>query len=70
MLLVNSGAAKVSDKVLEAVPSCPNKPIRFVLNTAADPDSIGGNQAIAKAGNRSTGRGQGAGASVIATKGC
>ena len=70
VLMVNSGSAKVSDKVLEAVRKlAPNKPIRFVLNTGAHPDVIGGNQAIAKAGNRSTGRGQGAGASVIAHEG-
>ena len=70
VLLVNSGSAKVADKVLEAVRKlAPDKPIRFVLNTGAHPDVMGANGAIAKAGNRSSGRGQGAGASVIAHEG-
>jgi glyoxylase-like metal-dependent hydrolase (beta-lactamase superfamily II) len=66
ILLVNSGAAKVTEKVLSAIRQLSDKPIRFILNTAADPDNMGGNEAIAKAGSRSAGRGPGAGAAVIA----
>jgi glyoxylase-like metal-dependent hydrolase (beta-lactamase superfamily II) len=69
ILLVNSGSGKVTDKVLAAVRELSPKAIRFVLNTAADADNIAGNEVIAKAGSRSTGRGQGAGASVIAHEG-
>ena len=69
ILLVNSGAERVTDKVLSAIRQLSDKPIRFIVNTAADPDNMGGNEAIAKAGNRSGGRGQGAGAAVIAHEG-
>src|SRR4029434_639962 len=69
VLLVNSGSGKVTDKVLAAIRQLSDKPIRFILNTGGDPDDIGGNEAIAKAGSRSGGRGQGAGAAVIAHDG-
>ena len=69
VLLVNSGSGKVTDKVLAAIRQLSDKPIRFILNTGGDADDIGGNEAIAKTGNRSGGRGQGAGAAVIAHDG-
>ncbi|HUK35483.1 MAG TPA: hypothetical protein VLV86_16315 [Vicinamibacterales bacterium] len=65
VVLVNAGTGKVTDKVLGAVRGLTDKPIRFVLDTAADVDSIAGNEGIAKAG-ASGGRGQVAGAAIIA----
>jgi cyclase len=65
VVLVNAGTGKVTDKVLATVRQLTDKPIRFVLDTAADVENIGGNESIAKAG-ASGGRGQVAGASVIA----
>jgi len=62
---VNAGSGKVSDKVLAAVRGLTDKPVRFILDTAADPENIGGNEALAKAG-ASGGRGQVAGAAIIA----
>ena len=65
VVLVNAGSGKANDKVLAAVRGLTDKPIRFVLDTAADADMIGGNEALAKAG-ASGGRGQVAGAAIIA----
>ena len=52
VLLVDSGPASVTDKVLAAVRQLSDKPIRFILNTHAHPDRMGGNEALAKAGPR------------------
>jgi cyclase len=65
VVLVNAGTGKVTDKVLAAVRSLTDKPIRFILDTAADAENIGGNETLAKAG-ASGGRGQVAGAAIIA----
>jgi hypothetical protein len=65
VLLVNAGSGKVNDKVLAAVRGITDKPIRFILDTAAEVENIGGNEAIAKAG-ASGGRGQAPGAAIIA----
>jgi cyclase len=64
VLLVDSGAAAMTDKVLAAVHQlgwqlstngAPPKPIQFIVNTSVDPDHTGGNQKIAKAGRTFTG---------------
>jgi hypothetical protein len=49
VLLVDTGAGKLTDKVIAAVKRLSDKPIHYVLNTGADPDHIGGNEAVAKA---------------------
>lgn len=51
ILLVDAGLARMSDKVIAAVRSISDKPIRFIIDTSADPDHTGGNEAIGKAGN-------------------
>jgi cyclase len=71
ILLVDTGAAAFTDKVLAAIRQLSDKPIRFILNTHAHPDHMGGNEALAKAGSRIgagvlVGGSTGAGASVIA----
>jgi cyclase len=50
VLLVDTGVAQMSDKVLAAVRSISDKPIRFIIDTHIHPDHTGGNAAIAKAG--------------------
>ena len=51
VLLVDTGLAGASDKVLAAIRSVTDKPIRFIINTHMHPDHTGGNEAIAKAGS-------------------
>jgi cyclase len=55
VLLVDSGLANMSDKVLAAVRKLSDKPIRYLLNTHVHPDHIGGNEAVARTGADSTG---------------
>jgi cyclase len=55
VLLVDTGLAKMSDRLLAAVRSLSNKPIRYIINTNDDPDHVGGNESIAKAGSTITG---------------
>lgn len=51
ILLVDTGLAQMSDKVLAAVRTISDEPIRYIINTSVDADHTGGNQAIAKAGS-------------------
>ncbi len=70
VLLVDSGLANMSDKVLAAINKlnddlnrrgepvtaiAPPKPIRFIINTHVHPDHTGGNGALAKSGKTYTG---------------
>jgi glyoxylase-like metal-dependent hydrolase (beta-lactamase superfamily II) len=50
VLLVDTGLAPMSDKVLAAVRSRSDKPIRYIINTHVHADHVGGNEVIAKAG--------------------
>jgi glyoxylase-like metal-dependent hydrolase (beta-lactamase superfamily II) len=52
VLLVDTGSGAVNDKVLAAIRRLSDKPIRYILNTDADADHVGGNEALAKAGSR------------------
>lgn len=51
VLLVDTGSAQMSDKVLAAVRTLSDKPIRYIIDTSIDADHSGGNQAIAKMGS-------------------
>ena len=51
VVLVDSGAAGTSDRVLAAVKAITTQPIRMIINTSADADHVGGNQALASAGS-------------------
>jgi cyclase len=55
VLLVDTGLAKMSDKLLAAVRSLSDKPIRYIIDTNDDPDHLGGNENLAKAGSTITG---------------
>ncbi len=50
VLVVDTGTAQMSEKVLEAIRKLSNKPIRYIINTHFHADHTGGNEAIAKAG--------------------
>jgi glyoxylase-like metal-dependent hydrolase (beta-lactamase superfamily II) len=49
-VVVDTGSAQMSDKVLAAIQRLTDKRIRFIINTSADADHVGGNEALSKAG--------------------
>jgi cyclase len=55
VLVVDTGLAQDSGKVLAAIKTLSDKPIRWVINTHFHPDHTGGNEAVAKAGARTQG---------------
>jgi cyclase len=50
VVVVDSGAASSADAVVAAIRKVTSQPIRYVINTSADPDHVGGNATLAKAG--------------------
>ena len=49
-VVVDTGSAEMSDKVLAAIQRITDTRIRFIFNTTADGDHVGGNAALARAG--------------------
>jgi cyclase len=50
VVVVDSGSASSADAVVAAIKKVTTQPIRYVINTSADLDHVGGNAALAKAG--------------------
>jgi glyoxylase-like metal-dependent hydrolase (beta-lactamase superfamily II) len=50
VILVDSGTAPMADKVLAAIRALTKDTIRLIINTNADADHVGGNEALAAAG--------------------
>ncbi len=50
IILVDTGSAEMSGKVLAALKRLSDKPIRYIFDTSADPDHAGGNATLSKAG--------------------
>jgi glyoxylase-like metal-dependent hydrolase (beta-lactamase superfamily II) len=50
VVLVDTGSAGMSDQVLAAIQRITDQRIRFIINTTADADHVGGNAALARAG--------------------
>jgi cyclase len=50
VLVVDTGIAETSEKVIAAIRRLSDGPIRWIVNTNGDPDHIGGNTAISHAG--------------------
>jgi len=48
VLLVDTGAARMTDRVLAEIRKLTTHPIRFIINTSADADHVGGNEKLAK----------------------
>jgi glyoxylase-like metal-dependent hydrolase (beta-lactamase superfamily II) len=48
VLLVDTGLAQLSAKVIAAVRTLSDKPIHYIINTHVHPDHIGGNENLAK----------------------
>ena len=71
VVVVDTGTAASADAVLAAIRTLSDRPIRYIINTSATPDHVGGNEKIMAAGRslfsgtRNTVSG---GASVIATE--
>ena len=54
VVLVNAGTAEASGDVIAAVAKITNQPIRYIIDTSADADVVGGNANLAKAGRNIT----------------
>jgi len=64
--LIDAGRSEMSEDVLRAIRRLSNRPIQFVINTSIDPDHIGGNENIAKAGHYDSGQpGEKTGAAIL-----
>ena len=50
VILVDTGSAPMADAVLAAIRRLTNRPIRYIINTSADADHVGGNEKLSKAG--------------------
>jgi cyclase len=50
VVVVDSGSASSADAVIAAIRKVTPQPIRYVINTSADADHVGGNAAVARAG--------------------
>jgi glyoxylase-like metal-dependent hydrolase (beta-lactamase superfamily II) len=50
VVVVDTGTGQAREKVLAAIRQLSTKPIRWIVNTHADPDHTGGNETISQAG--------------------
>src|ERR1700687_4027688 len=50
VVVVDSGSASSADAVVAAIKRVTKQPIRYLINTSADPDHVGGNAAAGQAG--------------------
>ena len=50
VVVVDAGTAASAEAIVAAIKKVTAQPIRYVINTSADPDHVGGNAAVAKAG--------------------
>ena len=62
VLMVDTGNAESSDKVVAAIRQITDKPVRWIINSHAHPDNIGGNEGVLKlVGGQRTSQGGGGG---------
>ena len=55
VLVVNSGLAQNSERLIAAIHKLSDKPLQYIINTCAHPDQTGGNEALRKVGVTITG---------------
>lgn len=66
VVVVDAGLPELSQDVLGAIRELSNRPIEFVIDTTIDPDHVGGNENLAKAGHYDSGQpGEKAGAGIV-----
>jgi glyoxylase-like metal-dependent hydrolase (beta-lactamase superfamily II) len=61
VVVVDAGLAASAETVVAAIKRIAPKPIRYLINTGPDPDHVGGNETIARAGQTLFTQGGGAG---------
>jgi cyclase len=66
IVLVDAGSAQKADAVLATIKKLSDRPIRYIINTGADADHVGGNEKVARAGKSlfTGGPGGGAGTAI------
>jgi glyoxylase-like metal-dependent hydrolase (beta-lactamase superfamily II) len=72
VVVVDTGNGKASDRVIEEIKKLSPLPIRYIIDTSADPDHIGGNQKISEAGQSlipQNGGGGGGGVGALVSNG-
>jgi cyclase len=52
VLLVDTGPAQLTERIRNEIGKISREPVRYILNTSADPDHNGGNEAFVKPGGR------------------
>jgi glyoxylase-like metal-dependent hydrolase (beta-lactamase superfamily II) len=50
VVVVDTGSATATDRVLSEIQKVTKQPIRYIINTSADPDHVGGNERLSAAG--------------------
>ena len=50
VIVVDAGSTAKADNVVAAIKTLSDQPIRYIINTSAGPDHVGGNDTLAKAG--------------------
>ena len=50
IIVVDTGSGPMAERVLAAIKAISSQPIRYIINTSADADHVGGNELLAKAG--------------------
>jgi glyoxylase-like metal-dependent hydrolase (beta-lactamase superfamily II) len=50
VVVVDTQTAAASDELLAAIAALSSKPVRHIINTSADPEHTGGNEAVSRAG--------------------
>jgi glyoxylase-like metal-dependent hydrolase (beta-lactamase superfamily II) len=58
-LVVDTGSAGESDRLLAAIARISSRPITYIINTSADPDHVGGNASLSQAGTDAGGNAPG-----------
>jgi glyoxylase-like metal-dependent hydrolase (beta-lactamase superfamily II) len=49
-VVVDAGSARMADAVVATIKKLTDLPVRYIIDTSADPDHVGGNEKVARAG--------------------